>query len=240
MKHLQAALFVVLLIAAAVIVWVEHQSQEKLRAEISALTDQNTQLNAGVENLSNQVVQANSSSAMGKGQFSELLKLRGEVGQLRNQTNQMGKLRAENQRLQTALNTPAAQPAAVVTPDQERQAAIVQLNDAKQVVLALTMFADDNQNQYPTNFAQASRYMKGDYMDQLQTNFDLVYQGSTASITNWSDTIVLRSKQAWQTADGMWRKAYGFADGHAQIHSEPDGNFDTWETQRILQPPPNQ
>jgi prepilin-type processing-associated H-X9-DG protein len=41
-----------------------------------------------------------------------------------------------------------------------------------------------------------------------------------------------------QVRDGTWQKTYGFADGHAEIHTEPDGNFDDWESQHIIPPPP--
>ncbi|MFZ0828889.1 MAG: hypothetical protein WAO02_15845 [Verrucomicrobiia bacterium] len=36
-----------------------------------------------------------------------------------------------------------------------------------------------------------------------------------------------------------WMKTYGFADGHAEIHTEPSGNFDDGDSQRIISPPPN-
>jgi hypothetical protein len=29
-------------------------------------------------------------------------------------------------------------------------------------------------------------------------------------------------------------KSYGFADGHAEIHAEPNGNFDDYEKERIV------
>jgi prepilin-type processing-associated H-X9-DG protein len=51
---------------------------------------------------------------------------------------------------------------------------------------------------------------------------------------------VLKEKQAWQTPDGKWVKTYGFADGHAEIHTEPNGNFDDYEKDRMVPPPPNQ
>jgi prepilin-type processing-associated H-X9-DG protein len=51
---------------------------------------------------------------------------------------------------------------------------------------------------------------------------------------------VLKEKQAWQALDGKWKKTYGFADGHAEIHMEPSGNFDDWESQHTISPPPNQ
>ena len=61
MKHPATTLLAVLLIAAGTFIWIQHQSQEKLRAEINSLTDANNQLVAGTENLSNLLAQAGSS-----------------------------------------------------------------------------------------------------------------------------------------------------------------------------------
>jgi hypothetical protein len=68
--------------------------------------------------------------------------------------------------------------------------------------------------------------------------FEIVYQGSLNDFTNAADVIVLRERQA--TPPGRpgdkWSKAYAFADGHSELHLEPDGNFDAWEQQRMIPP----
>ena len=66
------------------------------------------------------------------------------------------------------------------------------------------------------------------------------YKGSVTNITNPSGTIVLKENMAWQSLDGKWMKVYGFADGHAELHTEPSGNFDEWEKQHTVLPPSNQ
>ena len=98
------------------------------------------------------------------------------------------------------------------------------------------MFAGDNQNQFPTNFAQASRYTNTNYMEQIESNFDMTYQGSISSITNVSETIVLKEKQPWQALNGQYMKVYGFADGHAQVQAEPPEGFDAYEQQHTISP----
>ena len=104
--------------------------------------------------------------------------------------------------------------------NQRREIAIQKLDAAKQGMLAFIMFADDNQNQLPTNFVQAATYM-GTNMEQVETNFDITYEGSIANIANPAQTIVLKEKRAWQSIDGKWLKVYGFADGCAgQIGTE--------------------
>jgi len=170
----------------------------------------------------------------------ELLKLRSEVAHLREQAAEMQRLRAEDRRLQAAVRDAVPPAAEAEAQAQQRELMIQKLNDAKQGVLSFILFAGDHQQQYPTNFAQVTTYSSPDFVGHVETNFDLVYSGSSTAITNPSATIVLMEKQASQTADGAWVKAYGFADGHAEIHREPDGNFTDWENQRIIQPVPNQ
>ena len=244
MKSLQTALIAALVIAGAVMYWIQHRSSEKLRADIAALSAQNDSLKADTDNLATQLVQATNSQLMSKEQLSELLKLRGEVGQLRRQAGEADKLSQENQRLQAMPVNPVPRLAAPTVPDaqeQEHQVAIQKLGNAKQGMLAFIMFASDNNNQFPTNAASVSRYLNGDYA-QIETNFDILYQGPVNGIADPANTIVLREKQAWQTSGGKWLKTYGFADGHAELHAEPDGNFDAWESQRMVPPPvpPNQ
>ena len=82
-------------------------------------------------------------------------------------------------------------------------------------------------------------------LDQIPTpgltgtnDFEIVYRGSLDSLTNKSSVIAIREKQAWQLTDGRWMKTYGFADGTAQIHVEPDGNFEAWEKEHMIAPAP--
>lgn len=102
------------------------------------------------------------------------------------------------------------------------------------------MFAGDNQQLFPTNFAQAARYLNGNDLSQFETNFDVAYFGSITNLQDPSRIIIFKEKQAWQGLSGKWFKTYSFADGHSEIHSEPDGNFDDWESERIVLPATNQ
>ena len=109
------------------------------------------------------------------------------------------------------------------------------MNDAKQAILALTLFADANQDRYPTNLAAAAQYLKEGDMDQITSDFDLLAPASITNITDKSSIIVLREKAAWQTPNGKWAKTYGFADGHSEVHVEPMmENFDDFEKNRIV------
>jgi hypothetical protein len=51
---------------------------------------------------------------------------------------------------------------------------------------------------------------------------------------------VLREKEAWTDYRGRWNRAYGFADGHSEIHFSQDGNFEAWENKHLMPPPSGQ
>jgi hypothetical protein len=233
-----ATVSILVIVGLIVFLMMQQHAQEKLRAENDLLAQQLAQLQTDNENFSNQLAQTKDSQSFSDDKMNELLKLRGEVGVLEQQTNELGKLRAENQQLQLAQQNAAAQSQATAdAQEQQRQMAIKKMNDAKQGILGFLMFAGDNQNQFPTNFSQTEKYYNDtSTLQEIETNFDIVYQGSM-NLTNASQIIVLREKQAWQALNGKWMKTYGFADGHSEVHTEPNGNFDDWENQRLIAPP---
>jgi len=240
MKNVLLGFAAAIVMVCAAFLFLQHQAQEKLQADNAALMQQLAQLQNDNESLSNQLAAAGDAKSLSDEQFNELLKLRGEVGVLRNQLGEIGKLREENKRLQAAQLDPNAQRQEILDAEKQQHDVMMQkLDDAKQGVLAFILFADDNQKQFPTNFAQASLYTNTNYTEQIESNFDMTYHGSISSITNVSETIVLKEKQAWQALNGKWMKTYGFADGHAEIHTEPNGNFDDWESKHTI-PSPNQ
>ncbi len=109
-------------------------------------------------------------------------------------------------------------------------AARQKLNDSKQVVLAMLMYADEHQGRFPANDADISSYFKGDNA-QLMTNFDILYTGSNSAITNPASTILLKEKDSTPTSETSWIKCYGFADGHSEIHHETNNDFSAFEAQ---------
>jgi len=237
---LKLAISALVVAGAATALVVQHQAQTKLRTDNEALTRQLAQLQTDNESLSNRLAAPDDSKKLTDDQFNELLKLRGEVGVLRNQIGELGKLREENQRLQAAqldASTQRQRQAIVAAEKQQQESTMQKIEGAKQGMLAFIMFAGDNQGQFPTNFAQASAYLKDGDLDQIKTNFDIAYQGSITNVVNPSATIVLKEKQAWQALNGSWMKTYGFADGHAEVHREPSGNFDDWESKHTASPP---
>jgi hypothetical protein len=113
------------------------------------------------------------------------------------------------------------------------------LNYTRQWLLAFHDFADKNQGQLPADFEQARPFLPSEVDTNLTTDqFEIVYQGSLKNLTNPSTAIVIREKNAWPGLNQRpgWLRAYGFADGHSEIHLAADGNFETWEKQHTAAP----
>jgi hypothetical protein len=104
------------------------------------------------------------------------------------------------------------------------------MTQAKQWALAFIMFADDNGNQLPKNFEQATNYVPG----LSKSNWEIMSGGDFSQIAKPSQTILLREKESRRSPDGPFLKAYAFMDGHAELISSLDGDFAALEKQRGL------
>jgi hypothetical protein len=102
-------------------------------------------------------------------------------------------------------------------------------------MMAFIVYADQNQGQCPTSFDQAAAFLPDPGKNETNVapdEFEIVYRGSLTDLTNASNIIVIRQKEARQSVvDGGWLRAYGFADGHSELHQATDGNFGPWEDQ---------
>jgi len=82
--------FSALVVAAAATAFViQNQAQENLRMDNAVLTQQLAQLQTDNQSLSNRLATIDDSKMLSDDQFNELLKLRGEVGVLRNEENNL-------------------------------------------------------------------------------------------------------------------------------------------------------
>lgn len=171
---------------------------------------------------------------------TELLRLRGEVGALRRQAQELDRLREENRRLQMAQRGTRGSAQMGETDEgdiPERRVAVAKMGDARQLVLALRMYAEDNQNLFPSDLSHASNYWGNAENLLTKTNqFELVIQGSVRGVTNPATTIVIREKEP-SFVGGRWVKTYGFVDGHSEFKKEPPEGFEAWEKQHMIQPP---
>lgn len=230
MTKLQIGIIGILVAGAATSLMIQHRSLVRLREENSSLEQKVGQLAAEKEQLSQ--TQSKTDQPMAQDQLLELLRLRGEVGGLKGQLADLARVRERN------TQTPQAQPQAD-REDQERHMTMARLNYPKAWIMAFSLYADQNQGQFPTNFDQAVSFLPDQARNQTNLapdQFEIVYQGALNDLTNPRSIIVIREKEARQSPDGSWNKAYGFADGHSEVHRAPDGNFGPWEDQHLQKP----
>jgi RNA polymerase sigma factor (sigma-70 family) len=236
---------------AATAMVVQHQAQTQLRSENASLERQIAQLKTDNESLSNRLADAGKAKSLTDKEFNELLRLRGEVGSLRNQ------IAATKVHAQTTGRS--IQSAPDDTKAQETLALKMRKITAVHFGLeAIRDYARHHQDQFPTDWSSlnpvdiilnttagsgfTNEFVPDTAADftELTNEFEMVYQGSMTNLrgkTNWDDIMVVREKQPWQTSDGKWEKVYGYIDGHVQQVAEPDGNFDAYEQQHIVPSP---
>ncbi|MGH7967676.1 MAG: RNA polymerase sigma factor, partial [Limisphaerales bacterium] len=188
---------------------VQRQAQVRLRAKEEQLQQANEQLaQALAENQRLSDVLAKARPGMSQSQMDELLRLRGQVGVLKKELAEVPK----------SPNAPAPAPQTQSdSQDQQQQLAMAKLNYPKYWMVAFNLYAAQHNDQCPTNFEQAAAFLPEEFTnrtDLVPDQFQIVYQGAFNAITNPQSIVVIREKEAWQSADGGWLRAYGFADGH--------------------------
>jgi hypothetical protein len=163
---------------------------------------------------------------------AELLKLRGDVGVLRQQL-------AEANMAKTQLLAPIVEASQLADMlEQEKRTARVKMIDGKNYSMHLVSFANDNQGCLPTNWQQIASFTN-DYAVTGTNEFELIHKRPVKLAelgTNLEKTILVREFLAWPTVEGQWGRIYGFADGHSQVVRMPDGNFADWEKQNTFNP----
>jgi hypothetical protein len=234
----------VVVAGAVTVAIIEYQSQAKLAVENESLRQQVSQLQSDVASFSNQIAAATAHPA-DDSQLKELMRLRGEVGRLRDQTNRMGINLAQKDRALAArpvANTPVA-----TVSDEEKQKqlwqqiAAAKLSDAKLMALAELTYAQNNQSRVATSYDQLASYLANNTEKLTGTNsFELVYHGSLSGVQNAGSSLMMRESQPWQTPDGKWARSYVFMDGHAEIHTESTADFSAYEQQHTIPDAPAQ
>jgi hypothetical protein len=194
------------------------------------------QLQADNQSLSNRLTNVVGPKKAPDDSNIELLKLRGEVGVLRRQTDEA------SQRAQTAEHELAAS-FSVKTQFESNQTQIV--NAAKYLGLDMRIYAGDHDNQYPTNspYQLAASYGDTNLLQNVPSlefiNVGLIKLNSENEPDHPS-MVLIRERLARQAPDGTWQRIYGFADGSVQTATSYDGNFEAWEKANTYSPPPNQ
>ena len=230
-SKIQVAVTGAVVVGAAAYSVAQHQAAGGLRLENQSLQQQIEGMKSNEDSLSNQLADAGNAKKLSTDEFNELLRLRGEVGLLRQQTNQLGHLREQNQQLQSQAVLNAEQIAF-----QSHQTDIVKMTE--QLTLAERIYAYNHNDQYPTNLDQM--FAEGEL---TTTNFnggvttgDLEFMNSGLLNLHWPEVISFRERTARQSPDGGWVRVYGFADGSVRVISSPDDNYDAFEQQHAPSP----
>ena len=160
----------------------------------------------------------------------ELLQLRGVVGVLRRQLQDLSKLRAENDRFRLELAKISTTADALETQKQEeKRAATQKIEDLGRWGYALIIYADNHKDQWPENIADAVAFLEQPNSIDLN-RFEYINPGLRTEIKVAYRTIVMREKESWITSTGRPHRGYVFADGHVELHTESDdAGFSQWE-----------
>jgi len=255
MTTLQKALFATTLVAATACVY-QAREASNARAQARAAQQQENsfsnqidQLTRERDDLSGQLASLNEGRSNSGG--NDVLRLRNEVGQLRSQLAAASRARVE------VPAAPKAEEQGSTPQEEMKQQAIAKMNYTRQWLIAFMIFAEKNQGQFPTNFAQADQFLGpeskiehnlkpdefppgGRKYGLVPDNYEITFQGSPETLTNASAQIVLREKQPQQTEDGGYVRTYGFADGHTEVHratvnhKADEIGFEAWEAEHGL------
>jgi RNA polymerase sigma factor (sigma-70 family) len=227
------------LTGAAVIL--QSRALQQQRAENGALRQQLAQLTTEAQAARTTAAQNAEELARLRQPQTELLRLRGEVAQLRKQAGNAN-------RAASPAGKVAAAPAQSAEEEEQlsRVFAIRRMNEAKLLALGFILFASDHGDQFPDSLETALAQVKasGDFGEHAETlsalqtaDFELMFSGPLKAIANPSSAIVLRERAAWASPQGGWMRTYAFADGHSEVHHSDDADFSAWEAEHQVQAP---
>jgi hypothetical protein len=219
--RLSVVLIVVTITGVAVTLLLQHQAQTKLAEENAALRQQLAQAQADNESLSNTTVEAKSAEPPTTAPSDELLRLRGEIGMLRQQTNELAQLQQQNQRL---LRQVAELSQSTNRISAEDNYALQQKHvvDAMTTVLgAIKNYTANHNGQYPENLQElvASGVLSGaNFAGNLKLeDFDFYKPDSKEQLGN---NNILRARTMIQHPGGVFMTVSGGIDESGTVHTE--------------------
>jgi len=242
MTKLQLSLGALVVGGMAVALVNAHQAGYNLRGEDHTLRRQLAGALADNESLSSRIQQMSASPPLSGDQLRELLRLRGEVGLLRDKTNLLGKLQKQIKSLndrnaQDWAELEKTKNASIVPLDPDSEAGkFVQhrqnvIHAAQEIGVAFRIWANDNNNNnFPTNFADCSNELGKQtnfFGDVPLDSFEMVNVGKVNETYPQGAAVVERTPR--QSPLGGWERVYLLGDGSVKVATSPDGNFDAWE-----------
>ncbi len=201
---------------------IQYRSGEAMRAENEALRKQVAEA-AAARDLAGKTARPAPLQGLSDEERTELLRLRGEVGLLRQDLAE-GK-RRQNE-LQETTQRYAAELGEEKVREKEHKAAMIHAGHAKHWLLAFYMYSAENHGRYPATFNQATPFLSAgfDAAFMMATNDFEIFPIEDRNAIDRGKTIALRGK-ARPLASGAWQRAYGMADGSVTTVGAPDGNF---------------
>ena len=236
MTTIQKTVIAVAIVAAAGTGIYEARQASQLRERNQTLLEQQAPLAEKIGQLQRERDEAaNRLSALAdeiqrvKGNSTELLRLRGEVAQLRADSRRLSSLKPAdiNDPTQSAANlqpNPSADEASF------KLESVVRQTQSRQGALACIRFAQDHQGQLPGDLEQLKTYLPNG--GSAGTNWEIVSGGNLNTLRDPHKTILLREKEARQSPDGKFVKAYVFCDMTAELITSPNEDFSALEQQR--------
>ncbi|MDB6056488.1 MAG: hypothetical protein JWO95_332 [Verrucomicrobiales bacterium] len=194
-----------------------HESKIKSDAQLQMARAQKQMASLADDNasLSNSLADANTSFDR---QQNELLRLRGAA----RSADAKATARTRQTRPTPTASTP--QP----NNDNQEPPWAGRAHDGRNIVTMLIMHANEHSGRLPDKVEDLGQYASGYELTGTNT-FEIVYHGALTDLKDTANTIVVRESGMQRTTDNQWSKVYGFADGHAELHTEPYGHFENYE-----------
>jgi hypothetical protein len=217
---LKSGLAALAVAGVAITLLIQHQSQTKLAEENAALRQQLAQVQALNESLSNLVVQTKTPEAPPAAPSDELLRLRGELALLRQQTNELAQLQRQNQRL---LSQAAEQSQSTNQISAEDRFVLQQTHvvDAMTAVLTAIKEYAAKHGQYPDNLQEliASGVLTNSSFagDLGLDDFEFSKSDATDQLGNRN---ILRARTLLQRPGGAFLMVSGGINGAGNVHTE--------------------
>jgi RNA polymerase sigma factor (sigma-70 family) len=224
----------------------QHRANRNLESEIATLRQQNDQfeqLRAEEDRFAGVQIDPDEADRLRR-ENAELHRLRGEVALLRNQQQEVERMAAENAEARLELERMAlemkqaweAQNSRNPEQEQEINTGIQRLNLSKAWMLAIYLYAQEHEGRVPPEMADALPFLSRDpEIEGLPAeDLEIVYAGRLDEIQDPARTLVLREREPRLSLEGKWTRAYGFADGHSEIRSQPTEDFTAWEQERMV------
>ena len=241
---------------AVSVLLLQHQTNQRLEAENGTLRQQSAQIQMLFQENQRLAEQLRVEAQRPQTDNRELLRLRGQVGLLRQAAQENPRLQADLDALTKKLQQTEAERGGEkgVSPE-------MQMLEQKSLLAtvwghAVLKFAEKNDGQMPSKLTAAAPYLNDNELlpsnwrnvdqisSQAATNgividqFEIVYQGSLSNVQDRSRTILIREREPFHARDGRWTRAYVYANGFASVRWSDDGDFTAVEKEASSQQSP--